>query len=555
MSFAGEFKRRLQMLFQSGKFRRDLEDEMRLHIELRREQQIAAGLAPQAARAAALRRFGNATRIEEKSTMAWGWHNLESLLQDTVYGIRSMLRTPAITLVALASLALGIGANTAIFSFVDAVMLRSLPVQDPQQLVRLGTGNAEGITNSYASTTLYSYPFYRRLQHENAVFSSTAAMFSLSNDVHGFVDNRSEPELIHVQMVSGSYFPMLGVGAQSGRVLDENDDSTEGDHPVVVLSDAFWKRSLAADPSVLNHSLRLGTTVFRIVGVAPPEFFGTMVGSEPDAWAPLSMMDSIPPGWAKGARSQNFTEPLWIIGRLKPGVSVEAATANINVLFPQILRSFPDGKITAENLNRLAHAHVGLVSMARGLSNLRRTYSEPLQILMAIVALVLLIACANIANLLLARSTARARELALRQALGAGRLRILRQLLTESMLLALAGGALGVAFAGFANRLLLRMISQGSETIPLDVTLNLPLLAFTCAITIATALLFGTLPALRATRLDLVRSLKGGRSSSASVGRSPLAKVLVIGQIALSLVLMMAACLFLRTLNNLNRVD
>jgi ABC-type antimicrobial peptide transport system permease subunit len=226
-------------------------------------------------------------------------------------------------------------------------------------------------------------------------------------------------------------------------------------------------------------------------------------------------------------------------------VSVEQATANVNFLFPQILHSFPDAKLSQENVARLARAHVQLGNLARGISNLRREYSEPLKILMAIVGLVLLIACANIANLLLARSTARARELALRQALGARRSRIIRQLLTESLLLALTGGALGIGFAAAANRLLLRMISDGSDVVPLDVSLNLRLLAFAFAVTVSTALLFGTLPALRATRLQLTESLKSGRGAS-SAGRTPLAKILVVSQVALSLVLMVGACLFLR---------
>jgi predicted permease len=552
MSF-GELKRRLQMLLNRGQFQRELDDEVRLHMTLRREQQEASGLKPEDAQRAAARGFGNPPRIRERSTLEWGWNWLETILQDTVYGLRSMMRSPAITMVALVSLALGIGANTAIFSFLDAVMLRSLPVKDPQQLVKLGGRDPEGITDNFAYTYLYSYPFYRQFQKKNAVFSDTAALFSMMNNVHGYVDNRTQMELINVQAVSGTYFDTLGVHPQLGRAIDENDDSTEGDHPVVVISDRFWKQNLGGDPAVLNHRLRLGKVVFNIVGVAPPEFFGTKVGEEPDAWAPLSMVASIPPNW-KG-RTDNFSESLYILGRLKPGVSMEQATANVNVLFPQILRSFPDAKLSQENLTTLAHAHVQLESMARGLSSLRRSYSQPLKILMAIVALVLLIACANIANLLLARSIVRVRELAVRQALGAGRMRIIRQLLTESLLLALAGGALGIAFAIAANRLLLRMISAGQDTVTLDVSLNLRLLGFTLAVTIFTALLFGTLPALRATRLRLTESLKNGRGSSAIGGRLPVAKALVIGQVALSLVLMMAACLFLRTLVNLSRVD
>jgi predicted permease len=227
----------------------------------------------------------------------------------------------------------------------------------------------------------------------------------------------------------------------------------------------------------------------------------------------------------------------------------------VNVLFPQILRGFPDAKLTQDNQARLTTAHVELTNMARGFSNLRGAYSEPLKILMTIVALVLLIACANIANLLLARSTARARELAVRQALGARRSRLIRQLLTESLMLALAGGALGIGLATLANRLLLRMITNGSGSVSLDVSLNLRLLAFTFAITVSTALLFGTLPAFRATRLHLTESLKSGRGGLSAASRTPVAKVLVVGQVALSLTLMVAACLFLRTLVNLNKVD
>ena len=550
MSLGGELRRRVHMLLHRVEFQRDLEEEMRLHVELRREQKIASGFPPEAARRAAHRRFGNIARMKERSHMAWGWNWLETFLQDAGYGVRSMLRTPAITFVALLSLALGIGANTAIFSFIDAVMLRSLPVRNPKQLVKLGDRDASGITDSFAATQLYSYPFYRQFQQKNAVFSDTAAYYSMTNHPHGFVDGRQDPESINVLTVSGTYFQTLGVEPQLGRLLNENDDSSEGDHPVVVISNGFWKRRFASDPSILGHKLRLGSTVFEIVGVTPPEFFGTQVGDSPDAFAPLSMSAVIPPGW--GGYKDNFKESLYIIGRLKPGVSVEQAAANVNILFRQILLSFPDAKLNQENLARLNKNHVTLKSMERGLSYLRRAYSEPLQVLMVIVALVLLIACANIANLLLARSTARARELAVRQALGAARTRIIRQLLTESLLLAFAGGALGIGFAATANRVLLAMLPHGQNTIPLDVSLNLRLLGFTFAVTVCTAVLFGTLPSLRATRLQLKESLKSGSGAAPAAGRSPLGRILVASQVALSLVLMVGACLFLRTLINLS---
>ncbi len=541
------------MLMRRQKFDADLEEEMRLHLELREQEQVRRGLMPEDARYAALRRFGNTTLLKEKSHMAWGWEWFESFVQDIAYGSRAMLRSPALTIIALLSLALGIGANTAIFSLLDAVMLRSLPVKDPAQLVLLGKGTVSGITDDFARTQLYSYPFYRRMRAENQVFSDTAAIFSMTNGVHGFVDGRTESEPMNVQLVSGTYFNTLGVKASVGRTLNDADDNSEGDHPVAVISYAWWKRSLARDPNVLNRTLKLGAATYNIVGVAPPEFFGTKVGEAPDMWVPLSMIKAVPPNF--GGYEDNFSESLLIMGRLKPGVSIVEAASNINLLFRQILLGFPDAKLTQENVQKLDKTKVPLTPMATGLSSLRRQFSEPLQILMGVVALVLLIACANIANLLLARSTARARELAVRQALGARRIRIIRQLITESLVLALAGGALGVVLASVANRILLRMVSGGLDTIPLDVSIDTRLLLFTLAVTIATASIFGTVPAFRATRLQLTDTLKAGRGPQVASGKNPLGKALVISQVALSLVLMVGAGLFLRSLVNLNNVD
>ena len=558
MSYPKELLRRLRMLFHRSQLDADLEEEMRLHRDLRGRQQMEAGLAPAAARRAANVKFGNTTRIQEKSRMTWGWESIESFLQDANYGLRAMLRSPALTLVALLSLALGIGANTAIFSLLDAVLLRSLPVKDPHQLLLMGTGDWNGISDGFAITDAYSYPFYRQFQQKNAVFSSTAVIFSMLNQAHGFVLDPTgrasvEAQPMNIQLVSGTYFETLGVQALHGRMFTDADDNSEGDHPVAVISNAWWKRDFAGDPSVLSRRLKLGDTVFNIVGVAPPEFFGTKVGESPDLWIPLSMMRSVPPHWE--GYKDNFSESLLLFGRLKSGVTSQQATANVNLLFQQILRSFPDAKLNQENLGKLAKAHVPLTSMATGLSDLRGQFSEPLQILMAVVALVLLIACANIANLLLARSTARARELAVRQALGAQRGRIIRQLLTESLILALTGGALGIALASAANRLLLHMVSGGLDNIPLDVSLNIRLLLFTLAVTIATALIFGTIPAFRATRLQLTDTLKSGRTPQGVAARNPLARILVISQVALSLVLMVGAGLFLRSLINLTNID
>ena len=553
MDWLSELGRRLRMLIRRRQFGADLEEEMRLHLELREQEQIQAGLTSKDARYAALRGFGNMTLLKEKSHMAWGWDWLEHLIQDVNYGVRAMLRSPGVTIVALLSLALGIGANTAIFSLMDAVMLRSLPVKEPGRLVLFGDASDCCISDYFPNQILYSYPFYRDMQKKNQVFSDVAAAFSMMNRVHGSVEGRTEVEPMNVQLVSGTYFSTLGVPALAGRMLVDEDDRLQDGDPVAVVSYRWWTRSLARDSSVLNQKLKIGSTIFTIVGVAPQEFFGTKVGESPDIWIPLSMQKEIPPNF-DGYRD-NFSESLYLMGRLKTGVSKTQAAVNTNLLFQQILRGFPDAPLSQENLEKLAKTRVDLTFMATGLSELRRQFSEPLEILMAIVGLVLLIACANIANLLLARSTARAREFAVRQALGAGRTRLIRQLLTESLVLAFAGGMLGVAFETGASRLLLRLVSGGPEEVPLDVSMNVRLLLFTFGITVLTGALFGTIPALRTTKLQLTQSLKEGRGPVGVGGKSPLAKALVVSQIVFSLVLLVGAGLFLRSLMNLTNID
>jgi predicted permease len=549
----GEFIRRIGMLFRREQVAKDLEEEMQLHLDLRRQQQVETGVGWKDARANAHRRFGNPTLLRERSYAAWGWSWLEGLLQDVLYGLRAMVRSPGITIVALLSLALGIGANTAIFSLIDAVMLRSLPVKDPQQLVLLGNAHSAGITDGFGDTELYSYPFFREFRQKNHSFSDTAAILSLPNNVHGFVSGRRSAEPMHVQLVSGTYFPTLGVHALMGRVLTDDDDRTKGGDPVAVVSYSWWKKNLGLDPDVLNRTLKIDDTSYNIIGVAPPEFFGTTVGEAPDIWIPMSMVEQVPPHF-KGCHSDNLTASLYILGRLKTGVSIAQATTETSLLYQQIMQSLRGGPLSQDDNSALKKAHVPLTSMATGLSSLRREFSDPLRFLMGIAGLVLLIACANIANLLLARSTMRTREFAMRQALGAQRGRLVRQLLTESMMLAAAGGALGIAFAAGASHLLLRMVSGGPEAVPLRVSVDIHMLLFTLAVSVITALLFGSIPAFRVTRLELTRSLKDGQGAAVR-SKGVLARSLVISQVAFSLLLVVAAGLFLRTLVNLSRVD
>jgi predicted permease len=553
MDWLRQSLQRCRAFFRRTQLDNDLQAEIAAHLELAIEENMQRGLPAAEARRQALIRFGGAQQAKEQHREARGLPALDALLQDLRFGVRTLLKSPAVTAVAVLSLALGIGANTAIFRLMDAVMLKSLPVKDPARLVLFGEGLDEGISDGFPNRWLYSYPFYREMQKRNQVFSDVAAAFSSVNSVHGFVEGRTDAEAMNVQLVSGTYFPTLGVQAVMGRTLSEDDDRTEGGHAVAVVSYAWWMRSLARDTSVLDKKLTIGSTDFAIVGVAPAEFFGTKVGEAPDIWIPLSMQKEVPPGY--NGYTDNMFESLHLMARLKSGVTMAEANANANLLFQQILRGFSGAPLTQENLQKLDKTRVEVNSMATGFSRLRRQFSEPLRIMMALVGMVLLIACANIANLLLARSTARARELAVRQALGAGRSRLIRQLLTESLVLALAGGALGVAFASGASHLLLRVVSDGRNALHLEVPIDMRLLFFTLVVTLATALLFDAIPAFRATRLVLTDSLKDGRSQAGAAAKGPLAKALVISQVALSLVLLVGAGLFIHSLINLTNVD
>ncbi|HEV8039498.1 MAG TPA: ABC transporter permease [Bryobacteraceae bacterium] len=467
------------------------------------------------------------------------------------FALRQLRKSPGFTSVAVLSLALGIGANTAIFSVMDALLLRTLPIKHPDQLVLFGEGISSGIFNPFPNgnnTDLYSPPFFRQLHTEESSFAGVAAMESMPAEPHARLSGASELEALKLRVVSGNYFQVLGVGASLGRVLTADDDVRPGGHPVAVLSHAFWERRFAHDPSVIGRTLAFNSTVFTIIGVATPGFSGTVVGESPDAWVPLAMLGQVMP-WIQ-APWDDWSQSLWLFARLRPGVGISAAQTNANVLYQQWLHQVSGSSPSPERVADMRKARFPLTSAANGTSHLRKKYSLPLKILMALVGLVLLAACSNIANLLLARGGGRQREIAVRLALGARRSRLVAQLVSESLLLGLAGGALGVLIAWWGGELLLSLVSG-----QLDVGPNSRALLFTFGLSLLTGLLFGVLPALRMTRIDVGPALKEGKGTGTSKSRSRIGHALVSAQVALALFLTISAGVFIGTLRNLERIN
>jgi predicted permease len=482
----------------------------------------------------------------------------DEMFQDLRYGVRMLLKAKAFTAVAVLSLALGIGANTAIFSLLDAVLLKSLPVPEPEKLVLFGRGEAGKLTTDFPNKSwdLFSYPFYREVRQRNEVFSGVAATLVIPLIVHGTINtngaNRTSGEMVkfNVQLVSGSYFSTLGVNASLGRVITEADDRVLGAHPVAVVSHSWWERWLGSDPAAIGKTVTIDKIAYTIIGVAPKEFFGTTVLQKQDMWIPLAMEEQMPPTHWKGREDRSW-QSLYLIGRLKNGVSTQQASAAVNLLFKQSLQEWAGAQPSAERMRDIERANIELTPASKGLSRLRQRFSRSLRILMAVVGMVLLIACANVANLLLARAAARQKEFAVRLAVGAGRIRLIRQLFTESALLAGLGAVAGIVLAWWGSRMLLLMASGGPNPLPLDVTPNARILGFTLFTSLLSALIFGTAPALRAAGIEPNSSLKSGKGAANTASQSRFGKALVAAQVALSLLLLVGAGLFVRTLINL----
>ena len=523
--------------FWKNKLENQLDDEMRFHIEMRTQEFISVGMTSKEARDRAMRLFGNQTLLKERTremdTIGW----IETLWQDLRYATRMLLRTPIFTSVAVLSLALGIGANTAIFSLIDAVLFESLPVRHPDQLVLLW----EKAVRSDAAPL--SYPLYSHIRDHNPVFSGVVAFHAFAG---WNVNTNGETEPMTGQFASGNYFSVLGIRAATGRIFSADDDRIPGGHPVAVISYGFWKRKFALDRAAVGKVIRIFGHPFTIIGVTPPEFFGTQAGLLPEVTVPLTVQPVVMPMGA-AALGNSDAQWLYVMGRLKPRISEQQAHASLNVLFQQFRMAEAGPRPSPETQHRVSEDSLVLASGSQGLNRLRNQFSFPLRILMSVVAMVLLIACANLATLLLARAAARQKEIAVRVAIGAGRFRLIHQLLTESLLVAFAGGALGTCFAFWADPLLVRFVG-----VQLNVQPNLQVLSFSAGLCFTSGILFGLAPALRATRADLTSALK---QNTAGPGPRRLDRLLVTTQVALSLLLLVGATLFVQSLQNLKNLD
>jgi predicted permease len=457
------------------------------------------------------------------------------MLSDLRYALRGLRRNPAFTIVAVLTLALGIGATTAIFSLFDAVVLKSLPVKSPDELYIASAGH---------------YGLYRAFRKETDIFSDVLASGSIE-DLDTTIDN-GMPEKTRVSLVSASYFSTLGVPAAMGRAFGAGDDRPAGEPAIAMLSYAYWQRRLARDPNVIGRIIRVRDVPITVVGVAPAGFFGEEVGASPDFWVPLTMWGQIVPG--RNFLNSAGTSWLRIVGRLKPGVTVPQAEAKLTVTFRRMLEDIFGPRMPADVRRDIDESTLKLTPAGQGVSGLRGRFAQPLQLLMAAVILLLLISCANVANLLLARAASRRREVDLRLALGMSRLRLVRQVMTESLALSTIGAGLGLSFAWLGRETLLRLVSDDGSRAPVAAETDFRLMAFVALVTVATAILFGSVPAWRSLRASLVTSLASRR---ASVDRSNqrVSSLLVVAQVAVSLVLLMGAGLFLQTLTNLRSVD
>ncbi len=575
-----EILRRLAPLNLASTREAEIVDELSQHLEDRYQELLASGQSEDAAFRTSLDELkdGNLLaqdlkRVEKdfyREPIApgkTGGNVFEGIVRDLHYAFRTLRKSPGFTAVAVLTLALGIGANTAIFTVIHSVLLNTLPVDHPEQLVMLTNPDEQGRAVGFNDGVRYwlTYPEFQDIAQHNSVFSGVLAASSFTTSKPAEEEGSGgsvEAEPAQVKLVSGSYFSVLGLKPILGRAFTTEVDNLRDANPVAVISYGFWQARTGGARDVIGQKLRILKTTYTVVGVLPPQFHGETVGDNPGIFVPLSMQSEIFPGSDYlSPETNHFHKAEWleVIGRLKPGVSLAQAKAAIDVEFKQMMQAQAAG-MSAHDKQQFMTQSLPVTEGSRGASTLRSDFGKPLEILMAVVALILLIACANVANILLARAVARQKEIAVRVALGAGGARLVRQMLTESILLAAVAGAVGLLFAEVADVALLRMVSAGGNTqLPLDLHPNGTVLAFTLGVSVLTGLLFGLAPALRASRVDpnsvLKAAMRGSSRTSLHLGRVPIGKVLVVAQVALSLLLLVMAGLFVRSFRNLTETN
>ena len=542
--------KRLAAVLRKSRLDRELSEEVRTHLEMATEENLRRGMNAEQAREAARRSFGGLEQVKEAYRDQRGVPLVESLWQDLRYGIRVLRKSPGFTAVAVLSLAIGIGANTAIFTLVDQLMIRALPIENPDEVVLLNSpGPNPGMVRRSGSFA-FSYLLYVDLREQTEVFSGMLAHFPLRLALSA----QGEVEQINGELVSGNSFEVLGLRPALGRLFTAADDQKPEAHPVAVLSHEFWQRRFNADPAVVGRALTLNERAMTVVGVAPRGFRGLDVGTPFDVMVPLMMAEPMTVWRGHWSRRASW---LNLYARLKPGVSRSQAESALNLIYPRILqREAQEMQGVPESVReRFRARRIEVLSGARGNSGLRSVFSQPLLVLMSMVGLVLLIACINLAGLLTARAANRQKETVLRLAIGAGRGRIVRQFLLESLILAFSGAVAGVGLAYWAAASILHAIPVDDISRSLLVSPDGRVLGFTAGLTVLTALLFGLTPALQATRAALAPALKSDPAGTGERAKSRLRSGLISLQVALSVLLLAAAGAFSLTLYNLRNVD
>ncbi|HMJ07057.1 MAG TPA: ABC transporter permease [Chthoniobacterales bacterium] len=538
---------RLRSLFRRRIVEAELDEELRDHLERRTEEEIRSGLGAEEARRVALLELGGIEQRKEECREARGLRWLEEFAQDIRYGFRLLRKHPGFSTVVVLVLALGLGANTALFSLFNSVLLRALPVRHPEELVVVSMTNEEG-----SGFNSFSYPMYRELRDQNSVFNGILAQ--ASTELNASYAGQSEQA--HGELVSGNYFETLGVQAWRGRLFTPADDRTPGAHPVAVLSYGYWQRRFGGDPAIIGGKLILNDHPVTIIGVTPPRFYGTDLTEGTDIRLPMMMTPIFRPTSADLLETANY-EWLDIIARRKAKISPAQAEAGIDLLYRQVHEKeigMMSARVSDYRKRIERTSHLKLLPGSQGLRQLQEQFSHALSVLFGITLIVLLITCANLANLFLARNAARAPEIAMRLALGATRRRLVRQWLTESLLFASLGGSLGLLIAVWTQSALLHFLPAQERLNLGHATLEPGVFAFAFVASLVTAILFGIVPALQITRRSLAS--QGGETRLAQSDLSPhrFRGALVLLQMALSLPLLIGAGLFLHSLRNLKTI-